>query len=141
MVMNMPDFNSKWSNYEWITIHSEVQLSMPGNKIILFRKTILNDHAIIKNWLGIPKLSEYRIIKDLITNREKQILNVALLFTCLRYEKAVSLRYSHDRFDCNFIHLPEWTQMKTKRKQLERLVRLSIPAQYFMRDFSFIEVL
>ncbi len=104
------------------------------------RDTTLNDHAIIKNEVRILRPSEYKIIRNSITNRDKQILTDALLFTGLRYEEAVRLRHSPDWFDGNFIHLPEWAQKKAKRKQLERWVRLSIPGKYVMREFFSIEV-
>jgi len=69
------------------------------------RDTTLNDHAIIKNEVRILRPSEYKIIRNSITNRDKQILTDALLFTGLRYEEAVRLRHSPDWFDGNFIHL------------------------------------
>jgi len=107
---------------------------------VISRDLILSEHPIMKSGIRILRPSEFKTIKNSITNREKQILVDALLLTGLRYEEAVRLRHNPDWFDGNFIHLPEWAQQKAKRKQRERWVRLSIPGKYVMREFFSITV-
>jgi integrase len=107
---------------------------------VISRDLMLSEHPILKSGIRILRPSEFKTIKNSITNREKQVLIDALLFTGLRYEEAVRLRHNPDWFDGNFIHLPEWAQQKARRKQRERWVRLSIPGKYVMREFFSITV-
>ena len=69
---------------------------------------------------------EYKMIRNSINKRDKQILMDCLLLTGMRYEELVRLRGNPDWFDGNFIHLPEWSQKKAKRRQLERWIKLSV---------------
>jgi integrase len=102
---------------------------------VISRNLMYAEHSIMKSGVRILRPSEFIMLKSSITNGEKQILVDALLLTGLRYEEALRLRGNPDWFDGNFIHLPEWAQLKAKRKQRERWVRLSIPGKYVMREF------
>ena len=79
---------------------------------------------IIKAGTRILRPSEYEKFITVLTLPMKTNFN-ALLYTGLRYVEAQRLQQHSDWFDGEFIHLPKEAQKKTKRKQLERWIRLN----------------
>ncbi len=81
----------------------------------------LNEHAILKSGVRILRPGEYKIIRNSIHKRDKQILVDCLLLTGKRYEELIRPRHNPEWFDGNFIHLPEWAQKKAKKVNFFRI--------------------
>ena len=85
----------------------------------------LKEHPIMKGGVRILRPFEYRLIRESV-KRDKQILLDCVLLIGMRYEELLRLKKNPDWLSGKFIYLPEWAEMKAKRKQRERTINLSI---------------
>jgi integrase len=99
------------------------------------------DHDALHLYVrDIRKLTprEYKKIRTaVLKDRHKNILDI-LLITGMRYAELLRLYENHSWYSekNNLIHLPEQTQKKVKRRQLERTIH-PLPSMfgYMFRDF------
>ena len=82
---------------------------------------------ITHNGVRVFRPEEYKLLTNHIDKQEMSIFLNTALFTGMRYIELQRLQDNSDWFDKKrgFIHLPETAQLKKKRKQRERWVRLN----------------
>jgi len=80
---------------------------------------------IIKGRVRILRPAEYEQLRKGAETLENQTRADGLLLTGLRYVEAQRLQNNPDWVDGRFVHLPEHSQKKVRRRQKERWVKLS----------------
>jgi len=90
---------------------------------------------ILKGGVRILRPCEYELLRKGTGKLVNQVRLDALLLTGLRYVEAQRLHEHPEWFDGKFIHLPEYAQLKAKRKQRERWVRLNPQGQQILPFF------
>lgn len=90
---------------------------------------------ILKGGVRILRPCEYELLRRGAEKLANQVRLDALLLTGLRYVEAQRLREHPEWFDGKFIHLPEYAQLKAKRRQRERWVRLNPQGQQILPFF------
>ncbi len=83
----------------------------------------------------ILRPSEYEALRAGADKTEKRTLLDGCLLLGARYEECRRIQRNPGWFDGNFIHLPSEAQLKMKRKQAERWIRLSSLAKAIMPYF------